>query len=124
MVDYGVYGMEYWIVLEAGKIDLLAWRHQHTVEINHDSTHIDRKNKKMQDGTVTHYPLEGNNNGGKLVQSNDDHADEEGSIIDDVTDNLNHVPPKHRKKTLSNKKEIIDENKYKMKMKMKTKCHH
>jgi hypothetical protein len=27
LIDFGVHGMEYWIVLEAGKMDLRAWRH-------------------------------------------------------------------------------------------------
>ena len=26
LIDFGVHGMEYWIVLEAGKMDLRAWR--------------------------------------------------------------------------------------------------
>ena len=27
LIDFGVHGMEYWIVLEAGQMDLRAWRH-------------------------------------------------------------------------------------------------
>ena len=27
MIDFGVQGVEYWMVMEAGKLDLLAWRH-------------------------------------------------------------------------------------------------
>ena len=26
MIDFGVQGVEYWMVMEAGKMDLLAWR--------------------------------------------------------------------------------------------------
>ena len=33
LLDFGVHGIEYWMVMEAGKIDLLAWRHMPTQKL-------------------------------------------------------------------------------------------
>ena len=111
MIDYGVYGMEYWIVLEAGKMDLLAWRLQYSVDPIHDSKDCDDIDGQGQAGTMTHYPLEDNNNGGKSILNNDYHADDEGSVIDDVIDNTKNVPSKCKKDIPDRKKENRDENK-------------
>ena len=110
MIDYGVYGMEYWIVLEAGKMDLLAWRLQHSVDPVHDSEGCNNIDGQGQAGTVTHYPLEDNNIRGKSILNNDNHADDEGSIIDDVTDNLKNLPSKYKKDIPDKKNENRNEN--------------
>ena len=49
LIDFGVHGMEYWIVLEAGKMDLRAWR----LNMKSDRSGP-RMSSRSADGTVTY----------------------------------------------------------------------
>ena len=44
LIDFGVHGMEYWIVLEAGKMDLRAWR----LNINSEKSSASEQKQKVR----------------------------------------------------------------------------